>query len=326
MSHSTLSSRGATTPAHACGHLDCENHTATQFCGKCKKVWYCGRPCQTADWTSHKRYCPGLASGILTHEFKRSASLSPRQCDFLKKSWPIDLSVQNLIPGNTSHEWSVPETLTISPSTLGVLLSHQPLEDRFRWGHNSSLCKFLTGDSSGYLEVYPSGYDYDLTHTLYYIPERNPPRTVPTSELTIEGVELVGITQLDKHHMATFLEAVVGPARRSSVAYITSAGSHQVEDFIEPQTNTKNSKSGLDRMDAKQREEYETLQRMRRRGLKLTSASEMWIGECGMDWPDFFFGNREDIGSTGLEYGKGPKSDTTWADYWQWMASKDTKT
>ncbi|KAK6513601.1 hypothetical protein TWF506_008038 [Arthrobotrys conoides] len=241
----------------------------------------------------------------------------------------MDLSVQNVVPGNTSHEWSVPETFTISPPTMGVLLSHQPLDDRFRWSHNSTLCKFLTGDSSGYIEIYPSGYDYDLTHTLYYVPEQNPPRTVPTSELTIDGVELVGITQLDKHSMAAFLETVIGPARKSSVACTKSLTSRQIEDFIEPEMNRKNSsymhKLEPDRMKGNEREEYETLQRMRRRGLKLTSASEIWVAECGMDWPDFFFGKRENTGSTELEYGTGPKSDTSWADYWKWMASNSSK-
>ncbi|RPB19497.1 hypothetical protein L211DRAFT_842571 [Terfezia boudieri ATCC MYA-4762] len=324
MSHPIPSRTGVT--AHPCSRQNCEHRTATQLCGKCKKVWYCGRPCQTADWFLHKRRCPDLANGLLTCEFKRSPRLSLKQRDFLTKSWAIDLAVQNLIPGNTSQEWSVPETFTISPSTLGVLLSHQPLNDRFRWGHNSSLCKFLTGNSSGYIEIYPSGYDYDLTHTLYYIPERNPPRTVSTSELTIEGVELVGITQLDKHTMASFLEAVVGPARKSPVAYITSLGSRKVEDFIEPQINKKNTKymhrPGLDQLDAKEREEYETLQRLRGRGLKLTSASETWVRECGMHWPEYFFGKRED--NKELEYGKGPKFDSTWADYWKWMASKNS--
>ncbi|KAF3192150.1 hypothetical protein TWF788_004337 [Orbilia oligospora] len=281
MSHPASSSQGVGAVAHPCGRLNCENKTATQFCGRCKKVWYCGRPCQAEDWSSHKRRCPDLASGILTHEFKRSPRLSARQCDFLTRAWTIDLSVQNLIPG-------------------------------------------------GFLEIYPSGYDYDLTHTLYYIPERNPPRTVPTSELTIEGVELVGIAQLDKDSMATFLEAVVGPARRSPVASIKSMSTRRIDDFIEPQMNRKNSsymhRSEPDRMKAKEREEYETLQRMRRRGLKLTSASDLWVTECGMDWPQFFFGKREDIGSAEIDYWKGPKNDTTWAGYWNYMATKGANT
>jgi len=130
--------------------------------------------------------------------------------------------------------------------------------------------------------------------------------------------------------MAAFLEAVVGPARMSPVAYITSLGSREIEDFIEPQMNKGNTKymhrSGRDRMDAKQREEYETLQHMRRAGLKLTSASETWVGKCGMHWPEYFFGKREDIGNKELEYGKGPKFDTSWADYWKWMASNNSQT
>lgn len=30
---------------------------ANSACGKCGKVWYCGRECQVANWSSHKLKC-----------------------------------------------------------------------------------------------------------------------------------------------------------------------------------------------------------------------------------------------------------------------------
>lgn len=40
--------------AMACAH--CSQETI-QFCGKCKKVYYCSEHCQKADWKTHKRNC-----------------------------------------------------------------------------------------------------------------------------------------------------------------------------------------------------------------------------------------------------------------------------
>ncbi|KAF8464692.1 hypothetical protein BDZ91DRAFT_729647 [Kalaharituber pfeilii] len=288
------------TNTHKCGYNSC-THDATKHCGECKQVWYCSRECQRADWQGiHKRMCPGLASGLLTHDFKRSPKLDSKQRDFLSKHYAIDISVQNLIPGNTSHDWSVPKTLAIA---------HRPY---------SMLCQFLPGRSIGYVEIYPSGYDYDLTHTLYYVPESNPARTVPTSELTIEGVELVGVQQLDKQAMATFLEAVVGRAKSSPTAYIVSIGEHNIDQFIEPQMNNENHHymyRGLDRLNGKERREHETLQALRRNGLRLTSPSGDWMRKLGMDWTEYFFGVVEVTEGKELNYGTGPKFDMARGDY-----------
>jgi hypothetical protein len=35
----------------------CNSAVADQRCGRCKKVWYCGRECQSKDWKVHKREC-----------------------------------------------------------------------------------------------------------------------------------------------------------------------------------------------------------------------------------------------------------------------------
>ncbi|KAF9032612.1 hypothetical protein BJ165DRAFT_1517175 [Panaeolus papilionaceus] len=320
-----MSGSAATTMPKYCGETNCEN-TPTQVCSRCKHIRYCGRACQKSNWSVHKRYCTGLASGSLTHYFPRSPRLSASQAKFLA-SWVVDLSVQNLIPSSTNSDWTIPESLTIAPPTCGVLLSHQPLVDRFRWGQNSTLCQYLTGRQYGYIEIYPSGYDYDLTHTLYYVPPGNPERSVPTSELTIDGVELVGIAQLTKPEMATFLEAVVKPAKLSPAAYIVSVGSRHLDQFIEPQMNRNNSRymhrpdpAGVE---GKERHDFEVLQELRRKGLRLTSPREDWVKECRVDWTEFFFDEKESSVESGeIEYGKGPKFDTAFADYWKYMASK----
>ena len=319
----TKMSGSATTKLKYCGRTNCEN-TPTQVCSRCKHVWYCGRTCQHHDWFIHKRYCPGLATGSLTHYYPRSPRLSASQAKFLTTSWVIDLSVQNLIPSTIN---SVSEFLTIAPPTRGVLLTHQPLVDRFRWGQNSTLCQYMTGCQDGYVEIYPSGYDYDLTHTLYHVPPGNPERNVPTSDLTIDGVELVGIAQLTESEMAIFLEAVVKPAKLSRTAYVVSVGSRKLDHFVEPQMNRNNShymhQPDPTQEDGKEGHDFETLQAFRRMGLRLTSPKEDWIRECGVDWTEFFFAKEGNAAENGeIEYGKGPKFDTAFADYWKYIASK----
>ena len=320
-----MSGSAATTKLKYCGETNCKN-TPTQVCSRCKHIWYCGRTCQRSNWFVHKRYCPGLATGSLTHYFPRSPRLSASQAKFLA-SWVIDLSVQNLIPSTINSDWTVPESLTIAPPTRGVLLTHQPLVDRFRWGQNSTLCQYLTGRLDGYIEIYPSGYDYDITHTLYHVTSGNPERTVPTSDLTIDGVELVGISQMTEPEMATFLEAIVKPAKLSSSAYIMSAGSRQLDCFVEPQMNRNNSRymhrPDPAEGDGKERNGYEMLQALRRMGLRLTSPREDWVRECGVDWTEFFFNEEGKVVESGeIEYGKGPKFNTAFADYCKYMASK----
>jgi hypothetical protein len=38
-----------------CTHCDATN--ATSVCAKCKRVHYCSRPCQVADWKHHRTIC-----------------------------------------------------------------------------------------------------------------------------------------------------------------------------------------------------------------------------------------------------------------------------
>ena len=147
---------------------------------------------------------------------------------------------------------------------------------------------------------------------------------MPTSELTIDGVELVGMAKLTEPEMAAFLEAVVKPAKLSRVAYIVSAGSRKLDQFVEPQMNRTNSHY-MHKPDPTQedRHDFDTLQKFRRMGLRLTSPREDWVRECGVDWSEFFFAKEGDVAESGeIEYGKGPKFDTAFADYWKYMASK----
>ena len=41
--------------------------------------------------------------------------------------------------------------------------------------------------------------------------------------------------------------------------------------------------------DGKERHDYEMLQALRGKGLRLTSPREDWVRECGVDWTVFFF-------------------------------------
>lgn len=46
---------GAATRGHSvCAAPGCENK-AQYRCGRCKTMWYCGKPCQKAQWTAHHR-------------------------------------------------------------------------------------------------------------------------------------------------------------------------------------------------------------------------------------------------------------------------------
>ena len=153
-----------------------------------------------------------------------------------------------------------------------------------------------------------TGYDYDLTHTLYHIPPGNSERTVPTSELTIDGVELVGIAQLTEPEMVTFLEAVVKPVKLSPTVYVVSVGSRNLDHFVEPQMNRKNShymhKPAADPTRwTEERHDFETLRAFQRMGLRLTSPREDWVRECGVDWTEFFFAKEGNVAEGGeIEY------------------------
>jgi len=47
---------GAKTKAKSCARPECRGMTTTR-CSRCKKVYYCSRVCQKADWKTHKEQC-----------------------------------------------------------------------------------------------------------------------------------------------------------------------------------------------------------------------------------------------------------------------------
>ena len=48
---------GRSSECARCGRARNETGEALHRCGSCRRVWYCGRDCQKADWPSHKALC-----------------------------------------------------------------------------------------------------------------------------------------------------------------------------------------------------------------------------------------------------------------------------
>lgn len=51
-----IAHRTETTPPDKSCHW-CRRHEKTRKCGRCKRVYYCGKECQVKDWKQHKRSC-----------------------------------------------------------------------------------------------------------------------------------------------------------------------------------------------------------------------------------------------------------------------------
>jgi hypothetical protein len=51
-------------PTARCGYMPCSatrsDGVDLKLCARCKRVYYCGRPCQTEDWAQHKKVCTKL--------------------------------------------------------------------------------------------------------------------------------------------------------------------------------------------------------------------------------------------------------------------------
>lgn len=132
----------------------------------------------------------------------RSANLSAKQRQFLSR-FTIDAGVQRLIPSST-----VSENVHISAAAVGLLLTHQPLVARFYWNDFLQVSQLINRRLNRFVTILPSSYDYDLTHTLYFLPLDTVERSIPTSELSIPGVELTGAHPFERDELAVFLEAV----------------------------------------------------------------------------------------------------------------------
>lgn len=212
----------------------------------------------------------------------RSANLSAKQREFLSR-FTIDAGIQRLIPSST-----VSETVHISTTAVGLLLTHQPLVARFYGNDFFQISQLINGRLNGYVTILPSGYDYDLTHTLYFLPLDTAERNIPTSELSIPGVELTGAHTFERDELAVFLEAV---HERCSLAGAAGARIRpcKIVKWLDIETPSRDyfERPGL-WLNKPGYEEYVGSLR-RQFSLHLYSGTDIWIQNVGMDWPEYFF-------------------------------------
>jgi hypothetical protein len=224
---------------------------------------------------------------------ERSGRLSDRQRSFLSRML-VDPTVQQLIPSSV-----VTETIEIGPQDIGLLLTHQPLIARFHHNDYHRLSEFLSGCRNGSSVIFPTGYDYDLTHTLYYLVSGGSRRSIATEELSIPGVELTGACVLGRREMAVFLEEVVVRCSRSSVARVNSYSDiGPWLRVVPPGRQYDGSRKGLCLEDGE--EEFVGHLRMDC-SLRLDTKPSVWVEHLGMDWPEYFFAHDEvvDAGDKG---------------------------
>lgn len=124
--------------------------------------------------------------------YTRGPKLSDEKQWFLSE-FTIDPAVQRFIPPSV-----VDESFKITGETTGLLLTHQPLEHRFHYEDYEQISLMLSGRKEASVRISASGYEYGLTHTLYYVPEGSPERSILTSELSIPQVELAGVCALKR--------------------------------------------------------------------------------------------------------------------------------
>lgn len=206
-----------------------------------------------------------------------------KQRQFLSR-FTIDAGVQRLIPSST-----VSENEHISTTAVGLLLTHQPLVARFYWNDFFQVSKLINGRLNGFVTILPSGYDYDLTHTLYFLPLDTADRSIPTSELSIPGVELLGARTFERDELAVFLEAVHERCSLTGAAGARFTGPCKIVKWLDIETPGRDyfERPGL-WLNKPGHEEYVGSLR-RQFSLHLYSGKEIWIQNVGMDWPEYFF-------------------------------------
>jgi hypothetical protein len=219
------------------------------------------------------------AAGGKLVPLERSANLSDRQREFLSQ-FLVDSGVQQCIPPSV-----ITENVVLGPESFGLLLTHQPLTGRFYPGDYIRLNEFVSGRmNSGCMRILPSGYDYDLTHTLFYLIPGGERRSIKSEDLTIPEIELSGACILGRQEMAVFLEEIVGACERSEKAVIHSFFNSDIHEWLKLRCGDGGGgrRSGLG--------EKEVLDELRTEGgLRLDAEPGMWVGYLGMDWPEYFF-------------------------------------
>lgn len=69
-----------------CGYQTCKSTNATSSCGRCSKVFYCSKECQTAHWVQHKKQCLTEEETKLCKELKASTTTALKQCHVCSKT------------------------------------------------------------------------------------------------------------------------------------------------------------------------------------------------------------------------------------------------
>lgn len=223
-----------------------------------------------------------METGTAT-DFIRSAQLSDQQRQFLSQ-YTIDPAVQRSIP--TSF---VGESVNLSAITVGLLLTHQPLVARFYWYDYFKVSQLINGRADGYLTILPSGYDYDLTHSLYLLARGSLARTISTSELSIPGVELVGAYTFEREEMAVFLEETHRNWFRGGNTKARFTGASKIVPWLAiapPRRGYSEPPAGIQMNLFDQRKYVKSLRS--ESSLHLYSGRDIWIRHLGMDWPEYF--------------------------------------
>lgn len=160
---------------------------------------------------------------------------------------------------------------------------------RFYWDDFCQISLLVNGRLNGYVTIFPSGYDYDLTHTLYLASFDDPERNIPSSELTIPGVELTGAREFERDELAVLLEGLQKSCTRGGTAGARIRGGCSLVKWLAIETASReySEPAGL-WLEKPGHEEYVANLRSQC-SLHLYSSPDIWIRTVGMDWPEYFF-------------------------------------